>query len=125
MPQSNDRSVTPYDELVLVDDRGDYAVLTINRPEKRNAISVDAMKRLREALAEVADKKVVVLTGTGSSFCAGVDLTAENVGRAIRKVRPWAVDVSSGVEASRGVKDPAKIVEFIRSVQREDAGQPA
>ena len=52
-------------------------------------------------------------------------LTPENVGRAIRKVRPWAVDVSSGVEASRGVKDPAKIVEFIRSVRREDAGQSA
>jgi phosphoribosylanthranilate isomerase len=52
-------------------------------------------------------------------------LTCENVGRAIREVRPWAVDVSSGVEASRGVKDPAKIVEFIRSVRREDAGQSA
>ena len=52
-------------------------------------------------------------------------LTAQNVGRAIREVRPWAVDVSSGVEASRGVKDPAKIVEFIRSVRSEDAGQSA
>lgn len=52
-------------------------------------------------------------------------LTAQNVGRAIREVRPWAVDVSSGVERERGVKDPAKIVEFIRSVRREDAGQSA
>ena len=49
-------------------------------------------------------------------------LTADNVGRAMREVRPWAVDVSSGVESGRGVKDPRKIVEFIRSVQREDAG---
>ena len=49
-------------------------------------------------------------------------LTSDNVGRAVREVKPWAVDVSSGVEASRGVKDPKKIVEFIRSVQREDAG---
>ena len=49
-------------------------------------------------------------------------LTIENVGRAVREVKPWAVDVSSGVEASRGSKDPQKIVEFIRSVQREDAG---
>jgi phosphoribosylanthranilate isomerase len=52
-------------------------------------------------------------------------LTASNVGRAVREVRPWAVDVSSGVEASRGVKDPRKIVEFIRSVRSEDAGQSA
>ena len=50
-------------------------------------------------------------------------LDATNVGRAVREVRPWAVDVSSGVESSRGVKDPRRIVEFIRSVRREDAGQ--
>ena len=49
-------------------------------------------------------------------------LTIENVGQAVREVKPWAVDVSSGVEAIRGSKDPQKIVEFIRSVQREDAG---
>jgi phosphoribosylanthranilate isomerase len=51
-------------------------------------------------------------------------LDAGNVGDAIQAVHPWAVDVSSGVEASRGSKDPRKIVDFIRSVRREDARSP-
>jgi len=44
-------------------------------------------------------------------------LTPDNVGAAIAKVRPWAVDVSSGVEVSRGVKDCSRIEAFLRSVR--------
>lgn len=48
-------------------------------------------------------------------------LTAENVGSAISQLRPWAVDVSSGVEAAKGIKDAGKIAAFIAAVKNADA----
>jgi phosphoribosylanthranilate isomerase len=47
-------------------------------------------------------------------------LDAANVGAAIRRVRPWAIDVSSGVEAAKGVKDERRIAEFMEAVRSAD-----
>lgn len=55
----------------------------------------------------------------GTIILAG-GLTPENVGQAIREVRPFAVDVASGVEAAPGVKDAGKLQAFFREVERAD-----
>lgn len=48
-------------------------------------------------------------------------LSADNVGAAIAQVRPYAVDVSSGIESQPGVKDDAKMRAFVAAVRRADA----
>ncbi len=66
------------DELVLVRRSGPAAEITINRPERRNALTFDTIEALRSALAGAAsdpEVRAVVLTGAGeSAFCSGADL---------------------------------------------------
>ncbi|MDV6347186.1 phosphoribosylanthranilate isomerase [Nitrosomonas sp. Is35] len=45
-------------------------------------------------------------------------LNPDNVARAIKQTQPWAVDVSSGVEASKGIKDKKKIIAFMQGVKQ-------
>jgi len=57
--------------------------------------------------------------GTMRLIIAG-GLTPDNVGLVVRQVRPWGVDVASGVEAYPGRKDPFKVKRFIQHVREED-----
>ncbi len=71
------------EETVLVEDRGGYRVLTLNRPDRLNAFTVDMHRALAAALDEAkADPgcRAVVLTGAGRAFSAGQDLSDRVMG---------------------------------------------
>lgn len=105
------------------------------------AIRVKAGVDLVECAARYAGAQALLLDayvagvpgGTGATFDWGViprdlrlpvilsgGLDAENVAEGVRQVRPCAVDVSSGVEAAKGIKDAAKVAAFVNEVKRID-----
>jgi enoyl-CoA hydratase/carnithine racemase len=64
--------------VLLVEDRGAVRILTMNRPEKRNALNSELTGKLLQALRETDNESsvgAVVLTGAGPGFCAGADLS--------------------------------------------------
>ena len=97
---------------------------------------VDALEYLRpfsRAAAWLFDSYVPEYGGVGEAFDLSMlpdvkdrpvilsgGLSRDNVGEAIRRVRPWGVDVSSGVESAKGIKDAAKIAAFIAEVRNAD-----
>ena len=75
-------SASATDEL-LVEQQDRILVLTLNRPERLNAISRDMLEELSAKLVEAnkdPDIRCIVLTGAGRGFCAGLDLVAVNEG---------------------------------------------
>lgn len=103
----------------------------------RVAPGVDLLKYLRafsSASGWLLDAHVEEYGGVGASFDWSLvpdslerplvlsgGLTRDNVAIAVRRVRPWAVDVSSGVESAKGIKDAARIAAFIAEVRNADA----
>src|SRR3954454_6743317 len=67
--------------LELTYPRPEIAVVTLNRPEKLNALSRELVESLHAAITDIAANgqcRVVVLTGAGRGFCSGLDLTDPN-----------------------------------------------
>jgi phosphoribosylanthranilate isomerase len=63
----------------------------------------------------------LIPTGVPRPVVLSGGLHAANVVEGILRVRPWAVDVSSGVEAAKGIKDPAAVRRFCEAVREADA----
>lgn len=64
--------------MIELEQRGPLAVITLNRPERRNAVDLDAVRDLARAVADACahpGTRVLVLTGSDGHFCAGADLS--------------------------------------------------
>ena len=62
-------------EHILVERSGDFATVTMNRPQRRNALSQDHMRELIRAFSDLGDSDAlgIVLAGNGPVFCSGHD----------------------------------------------------
>ena len=129
-------AIVPLDILQFHGDETPAQCRQFSKPYMK-AVRVKSDTNLVQYAADYADAKALLLDafaegvpgGTGQVFdwklipqnlalpvvLAG-GLNAENVAQAITAVKPYAVDVSGGVEASKGMKDAAKIAAFMRGV---------
>src|SRR4051794_32415638 len=68
---------------LLFEREGHTAVVTLNRPAKRNALSSEMLVRMHDAWMEIDrnnDIRVAIVTGAGGNFCSGADLKAMAAG---------------------------------------------
>lgn len=129
-------SICPFDLLQFHGDESPEFCRQFNRPYMK-AIRVRSADDIHSAVQQYPDTKALLLDayvenlpgGTGQAFdwrlipqlsvpwvLAG-GLNPTNVAEAINQVTPFAVDISGGVEASKGIKDRKKIQEFISEVR--------
>jgi len=81
------------DPVVIVEKEGAILIVTLNRPEKRNAINSEVMCRLYDAWTQLNDDndlRVGILTGRGNTFCSGMDLEDLKKLRGDEKQDEWA-----------------------------------
>jgi len=94
---------------VLYSAEGSVARVTLNRPEKRNALNDELVAGLKEALRDADardDVRAVLLTGAGADFCSGADLSA------LRKISEG--DVSVNLEDARSLMELYALVRRVR-----------
>jgi len=100
---------------------------------RREVDLLEYWRQFSDASAWLADAWVEEYGGVGAGFDWSLlpqqrerplvlsgGLAPDNVADAIRRLQPWAVDVSSGVESAKGVKDASRIGAFVREVRNAD-----
>lgn len=83
-------------ELVRVEDRAALRILTLNRPDKRNALSTELMTLLHAELGRAIDDpsvRSIAITGAGPGFCAGLDLHEVQASRSDPKMAQRGSDI--------------------------------
>jgi 2-(1,2-epoxy-1,2-dihydrophenyl)acetyl-CoA isomerase len=89
----------PYQDVILEKEDG-VAILTLNRPDKLNALNARIMAEIASAVTEVDeddDMKVLIITGAGRGFCSGADLTPSTSGERVMPGRRLLLEPLTGL----------------------------
>ncbi len=106
----------PYIKALRVRAQDDVAALVDAYPGARAVLLDTFVDGVPGGTGQAFDWALVPATLSKPVILAG-GLTPGNVAAAIAQVRPYAVDVSGGVEASKGIKDATKVKDFVRAVR--------
>ena len=93
--------------LLSIEHAGDVAVVTLRRPEKRNALSIDLRVELTDAFSHLSENErvgCVILTGAGTAFCSGMD--TDEFGGSLERRRRLVETSTSAFEAVGNCKRP-------------------
>lgn len=116
--------LAPYPAIKAMRVGGDFSEAQLAPYRRARAILLDAyVPGQRGGTGERFDMSVAVgLVARGWRVIVAGGLTPENVAEVVTRVRPYGVDVSSGVESAPGRKDHAKIRDFLAAVRAADEG---